>query len=515
MSENDRKDIETPIEAEHEEERHIELGSDLRKEVKRRKPMSSKKKLIVGLCAVAAVALVVGGLYLALRLTDDTDSQPVQESSSIDLITDTYKEIESIVLDNEETLTVRNDGAEKNETYFVDEMEDAVVEQDECASLFTAIGTLKADDVVETAPADLGLYGLDEPLARMTVNFKNGTSRSFLLGDPVPTTAQYYFMEEGGDTVYLLSSYLSGKVRSNRSTFHNASMPTVDSEFGKSLIVRKRGEPDWRIRLSDESVGNTLTSWKLTEPETYAGIDVSVSAVQDIIDHLADATLSRFVTTVDSEEGLAEYGLDDPLITLIYVDQNNVTRRASIGNKDENNYYYVRIDDSLDVYLAAYGQFSFAEEIEPVNLLDRFASLINIANVDKVEITKGFETYTMQIQRQDVTKDDGTTETEETLLLNGKVMDESMFRKAYQTIIGISHSGLCEQEKAGSEVVLSVKFYFNNGSEDLLIEYLPYDVNNYAIRRNGKLLFYGRKDPVDEIWTDLQQLEAGTLSTEN
>ena len=67
----------------------------------------------------------------------------------------------------------------------------------------------------------------------------------------------------------------------------------------------------------------------------------------------------------------------------------------------------------------------------------------------------------------------------------------------------------------GEGAVLSVRFTFNNGTEDLLVEYYPYDINNYAISRNGNTFLYSRKDHVDEIWPTLQQLEAGTLNTED
>ena len=56
-------------EQEQEEMRHIELGEDLRKKVKRRKVMSGKKKLLIGLGCVVLAAVLVVGLYLLLALT--------------------------------------------------------------------------------------------------------------------------------------------------------------------------------------------------------------------------------------------------------------------------------------------------------------------------------------------------------------------------------------------------------------------------------------------------------------
>lgn len=498
-------------EQEQEEMRHIELGEDLRKKVKRRKVMSGKKKLLIGLGCVVLAAVLVVGLYLLLALTGQEEITETTDTKVV-FIDEGYAGLDAIQISNENgDFTVRNISTEEEEFYALDGMDDDVLRQDGCVSLYTAMGALYADEMVTETATDLSAYGLDDPRAVMTITLKDGSTRNFLLGDEVPTSAQSYFCEEGKPEVYVISSYLSEKMLAPVADYHIYTMPEVDAENGKSLVIQMRGEEPWKIRLFDDT-GNTLSAWKMIDPYE---IDVDFETVQNLVTDISEVTLSRFVATAASQEDLATYGLDDPIATLTYVDQNNASRTVIVGDKTDTGNYYVQIDDSLDVYLAVSGQVSFVENITLVNLLDSFANLINIAYVDQVEITKGTESYRMQIKRQESTDEDGNTVTEETYFLNGKQMDEDMFKDAYQTIISVTHSGLSDETKVGEGVVLSVRFTFNNGTEDLLVEYYPYDINNYAISRNGNTFLYGRKDRVDEIWPTLQQLEAGTLNTED
>ena len=299
-------------EQEQEEMRHIELGEDLRKKVKRRKVMSGKKKLLIGLGCVALSAVLVVGLYLLLALTGQEETTETVDTKVV-FIDEGYEGLDAVQISNENgDFTVRNISTEEEELYALDGMDDDVLRQDGCVSLYTAMGALYADEMVTATATDLSAYGLDDPRAVMTITLKDGSTRNFLLGDEVPTSAQSYFCEEGKPEVYVISSYLSEKMLASVADYHIYTMPEVDAENGKSLVIQMRGEEPWKIRLFDDT-GNTLSAWKMIEPYE---IDVDFETVQNLVTDISEVTLSRFVATAASQEDLATYGLDDPIATL-------------------------------------------------------------------------------------------------------------------------------------------------------------------------------------------------------
>lgn len=492
-----------------EERRPIDLGANLKKEVKTRKKLSSKGRILCALGAVVALAALVLVLRFALN-SGQPELPETTESTTVQLLEGEEGKLVSIDFAGENNYTVSLEG---EDSYQVTGMDADDLNMELCEGLFLSFSQLKADDTVEENPTDLSKYGLDDPAARLTLHFEGGNSRTFLLGDVVPTSVQRYLMEENGSAVYLLNSYNSGKILAPSSDYHKFALPAVDGENGKELSIQKRGEEPWRIQMGVGVGGGTINPWKIYEP---VQIDADGTKINEFTTSLAGVTLQKYVFTAASEAELAQYGLDDPLAVIDYEDQNNAAIHLAIGNDNGEGSYYARIDDSLDVYLTSVSGLKFVQEIDLIHLIDRYSNMVNIANVDTVTIQQNGQQYVMHIDRKEVPAEDEDSEptTEETFTLNGKVVEEKAFKTAYQALISINNTGIVQEDKVGSAPVLSVLYHLNNGNEDILYEFLPYDINNYAIRANGQTVVYGRKDAVDRIWPALKSLEDGTILDE-
>ena len=101
----------------------------------------------------------------------------------------------------------------------------------------------------------------------------------------------------------------------------------------------------------------------------------------------------------------------------------------------------------------------------------------------------------------------------ETFFLNGKECQESAFKTAYQAIIGVTISNLADPSLVDEtqQPVLTLTYTFNNGEAPQTVEYLPYDINNYCVRRDGKISLICKREAVDDIMVKLKALEAGEL----
>ena len=74
-------------------------------------------------------------------------------------------------------------------------------------------------------------------------------------------------------------------------------------------------------------------------------------------------------------------------------------------------------------------------------------------------------------------------------------------------------SNLAEESKIDDtqKPVLTVKYILNNGADPVVIEYLPYDINNYCVRRDGAIDLVCKKELVDAIMPAMADLKAGKL----
>ncbi len=206
-------------------------------------------------------------------------------------------------------------------------------------------------------------------------------------------------------------------------------------------------------------------------------------------------------------------------------DVNGVRRTLSLGNALEGEgRYYCTVDDSGEVFTISDSYLSFAEDFKISYYWDAFTNIVSIALVDKVEISNGNTRYEMTIERQEQYDEEGNLKVLangnpdylETFRLNGKECQESAFKAAYQAVIGVTISNMAQEDLVDGtqSPVLTVTYTFNNDHEPMVIEYLPYDINNYCVRRDGSIELICKKELVDVILPTLSDLEAGQLDKE-
>ena len=84
--------------------------------------------------------------------------------------------------------------------------------------------------------------------------------------------------------------------------------------------------------------------------------------------------------------------------------------------------------------------------------------------------------------------------------MNGeKVSDASAFRKLYQRIIGLTSSKLSEDYFLNGEVLLSVRYTLTSDPGELVVEYLDFDADYCAVRRDGLTLFLMKKEQLETL----------------
>lgn len=173
------------------------------------------KKSVRLLLLVAALAVAVGCFLLVSHLFGDEDGEAQSEAETISVYWTDSAEIIGMQFDA--------DGASHAFTFASDEWQDATgadrpLEQSSMDALATVCANWTAKRVVNDHPESLAEYGLDEPVLRIQLTLRDGSSVTLLIGDYSEAGEGDYLSVSGSDTVYLVAASARSAITNNLST---------------------------------------------------------------------------------------------------------------------------------------------------------------------------------------------------------------------------------------------------------------------------------------------------------
>ena len=161
------------------------------------------------------------------------------------------------------------------------------------------------------------------------------------------------------------------------------------------------------------------------------------------------------------------------------------------------------VDDTQAVYLTPVLAVSFLENATPAYLVDQFANLIYIRAVNRIVIEGGGKQWQLDIEHPKAEN------ASDVYRFNGQeVRNASAFRKLYQQIVGMTTSKISPDYFLQGETVLSVCYHLDVAPGELLVEYLEYDEDYFAVRRDGLTLFLIKRQQVESLQEALLQFSA-------
>lgn len=506
-------DIRKPEEgAQEEPERRIDLGTSLRKEHKEKKPVNRAAAIVASAVVIVLVAVLAIFLPKWIKPSDQAEA----EDLTVDLSDHESSQVVRITVDGESTFTVTRETVDGADVYHVDALDDDKVNQSTCSSAFVNAAKMEADQLVEQDAADLSLYGLDSPSCAVTVEYDDGELLELELGDQLGLSGQVYCRKKGENDVYILRQYFYNIFGGSILRYRGLTLPELNSDlsYTKSIIIRQKGQEQVRFMPAESTT--SYGTWKMTEPED---LWLDSGRIGELVKSLSNFKLYGYEGNFTD---LSAFGLDEPWFEVIVSDTQGGKRTLRLGDELEGEgRYYCTVDDTGDVFTISDSYLDFAESFRVSYYLDSFTNIVSINAVEQLDITDGTTSYRLNIERQEQYDEDGSLKVLangepnylETFFLNGKECQEAAFKTAYQSIISVTISNQADQSLVDEtqQPALSVTYTFNNGEEPLRVEYLPYDINNYCVRKEGKVSLICKRDTVDDIMVKLKALEAGEL----
>ena len=325
-----------------------------------------------GLRTLGVLVLLLAGLGAYLYFIDS--GKPVGE-------TDTNPKVFTVEADQIEELkvtTIAGGTAELKKTadgWQMASPQQTRADESEVTGITSNLASVTELRVVDENPANLGDYGLKEPVAEVTFKTKGSKDAHTLqLGTKTPTGSDMYAKTAGGKKVFLVSGYLD-------STFNRTPFDLRD----KKILTFDRDKVDrLEIRTANTLVNLVKASgeWRMTAPVEARG---DLTAIEGLISRLQSAQMKAIVN--ENATDFAEYGLASPSAEVTII-SGSARAGLAFGTKTADGFVNVRDVSKSQVVTAPSDLFTDLEK-GPGEYRRKDVFEFRAFNLDRLEVTRG------------------------------------------------------------------------------------------------------------------------------
>ncbi len=252
----------------------------------------------------------------------------------------------------------------------------------EVTGITSNLASVAIQRVVEENPANLGDYGLREPVAEVSFKAKGAKGFTTLqIGTKTPTGSDLYAKTANDKKVFLVSGYLESTL--NRTpfdlrdkkiiSFDRDKVDRIEIRHGTSLVSLVKAKGEWRMNAPVDARGD-------------------FGAIEGLISKLQSAQMKAIVTEDPAE--FSKYGINSPGAEVILV-SGSAKAALAFGTKTKDNFIHVR-DQSKSLVVTA--PADLFEEIEkgPAEYRRKDLFEFRAFNLDRLEITRDAATVAFE-----------------------------------------------------------------------------------------------------------------------
>ena len=367
-----------------------------------------------------------------------------------------------------------------------------ILDQRQVTNMAYSFASIWTDGIVEEEPEDISIYGFDEPSFRAIVTDIDGNRVEYIRGDLTPSLTSYYFMEEGDPRVYTVFIFTAENLELSTSRIRpRLSFPMFDVPIIENLTIESRTANiaiNYRPDIVPAYLSTSFSSHLLTSPYAIPR-GAHNESFYDLVDNLNSITFLDYED--DEPSSLSYYGLDRP--SRVFVQSFYDTLDILVGNTIGDNIYYAKLPNEPAVITVS--GFDAILNATPFSLVDKFALISLIDNVDRLTVTEGSRSLTATFQGSN----------EDTVFhLNGRQAQDRPFREWYQAVIGLLFDGeisgpLETPVNTEENIVIEYELNIFPGAR-ASITLVPYNRNFYALRQEGTMEFLISREQVNLIW---------------
>lgn len=266
-------------------------------------------------------------------------------------------------------------------------------------------------------------------------------------------------------------------------------LPVGDREKFTRLTIVKDGKCIFEIKKEQSDNQENFKEWYVTKPYKTRQL-VNVSDLYEFLEYFAVWSCLDRVDNV-------EFHASGLVVEEEFSDLG--TKKIIVGQKDKNGNYYIKTDDSENIYSIDKERLEIMTKLNPQDFSIGFASLVYLTTIENLQIetkriSASFDIETFQNNSQ-------------VYRIKDRELEEEAFKDLYAKIISVRIAGEPEEttEKKG-DPLLTVYFERNSSHlQNTVIRYFPYNRSYYLIEKDGQTEFLAEKKQVDQLIQDIEQ----------
>ncbi|KMP12660.1 hypothetical protein UR09_00720 [Candidatus Nitromaritima sp. SCGC AAA799-A02] len=358
---------------------------------------------------------------------------------------------------------------------------------------------IRFDRVVEDAPKDLAVFGLESPSLEISLLLKNGEKKGIRVGDNHPMGNKIYLSRIGESKVLTAGigrSQLDRQVYDLRDKtilgFNATQITKLECvRGGKTLVIEKQGD-----------------TWNLSEGSAEAkGSD---DEIMNLLNTLRAARIKEFIE--EQPETLEPYGLDRPSLLVTLTDSKaDAPLSLSIGLKKDSG-FYAKTEAGKNVFVVGKPLFDTLNNSRLVDFMEK--SLVDFKEDEIAGLTLRSGDETIRLLRdkkkpqhwtlEEPDKERASTATVNSLLFDLKDVRIEEFVKTFVT--DPTPFGLDRPKK---ELTVT----YNDGKDWSLVLGNPTSdgTHQFARRSGEEAVFTIKTADVETLFRTLHDLKDRTL----
>lgn len=361
------------------------------------------KKYRTTIVALILIAVVLGGFFLCRHFgLIGTPEEPVPTDEYADVETGSPYTLatETDLIKDVTTIVCRSEGEvlelqKKSGTWTCVTDTNLEVGSKTVSQMFSVIRSSLGRIVLDLGDkfltdAQKAEFGFDEGCDYSQLILSDGTSYRVYFGAYNTTGSSVYAWEEGSHKVYLLDkSMIKSLVLTPINLISSRVFAFSDSGQINKIVIYKNDEKILQLNAVFSGDEKAVRDWRMVAPLERNG---NVSAIESLVSTLSSLTITDVVKLNATQEELASYGLSPASYRVCLTDPSG-TVVLSLGNKTEDGtYYYVRTDDTNDIFTLAASSVNFKDE-SAISYLDKYVKMIYYTNLSHVTLSVLGKTY--------------------------------------------------------------------------------------------------------------------------
>ena len=324
---------------------------------------------------------------------------------------------------------------------------------------------------------DLADFGLLPSRLVMEIDYHDGTSHSVRIGSQTVDLNHHFLMIDDNPAIYLISTFAAERLMADVGDLIDLRLPIFDFDMATSIGIRQYGHEPIELSLQGPVPADQPPGWGLIMTQPFTGFRIRELIASE---QLANARL-LYVAEVDPIS-LDEFGLTYPRLEFEFHDMYEEVKLL-FGNTfsdNETEFIYVKIEGRPHVFVAEYAYMRVLFDLSPLDFILRIIMLVSILDVYAIEINSVNENENFEIFINHDAYDDRIIYP----TINGIEVDESAFRRVYQTIIGLSVDSPVETFTPVGEPELTIVYHFIQ-QESRNIRFFARDAQFFYVSLDG------------------------------